>query len=206
MDNFDRAFVLTRVMTSGIVMSIEKNDKELPALEQMIRKFTKRPYVSIFNSVTGAVHGALWGQNISHGDQISGEALSPSQLTFIRWLGIVPDTGPSGQAPYHFVEMGTPGSAVTSFDGITPIVLDFTSLGFGPSAAVAFSDELEWKRAERLKIFGALDLRTMWTQEESCQDVQPAVQFNYRLSPLVAACIRIALIGQQPMKSKEESR
>lgn len=33
----------------------------------------------------------------------------------------------------------------------------------------------------------------MWTQEESETDLIPGVQFNYRLSPLVAACARMAL-------------
>ncbi|MNJ71004.1 hypothetical protein D3C77_675020 [compost metagenome] len=79
--------------------------------------------------------------------------------------------------------------------GHSPVsVLDFTGLGFGPAAAIASDDEQIWKKAERLKIFGAFDLQTMWTQEESEPDLQPAVQFNYRLSPLVAACVKIALL------------
>lgn len=73
------------------------------------------------------------------------------------------------------------------------LVVDLTGLGFGPAAAVLTDDPAVWARAERLKIFGAYDLRTMWTQEEDSADLVPGVQFNYRLSPLVAACARMAL-------------
>jgi len=74
------------------------------------------------------------------------------------------------------------------------LVLDFTGLGFGPCAALAVSDVSVWKKAERLKIFGAFDLKTMWTQEESDSEIEPAIQFNYRLSPLVGACVKLTLL------------
>jgi hypothetical protein len=35
----------------------------------------------------------------------------------------------------------------------------------------------------------------MWTQEESEPNVRPMAQFNYRLSPLVAACVKMSLLG-----------
>ena len=40
MPSFDTALVLARVLTSGVVMSIEKSERELPALERLLTKRT----------------------------------------------------------------------------------------------------------------------------------------------------------------------
>ncbi|GHD32600.1 PLP-dependent aminotransferase family protein [Nocardiopsis kunsanensis] len=196
MELFDTAMVLTRVMTSGVVMSIEKSDRELPGLERLLTKRTKRSHAVLVNSRTAAVHAALAGQGIVHGDRIPGGSLSPETRAFVNWLG-VETTGTGAPA---FDEIALDAHVADSLperaaEATAPaIVVDLTGLGFGPAAAVLTDDPTVWARAERLKIFGAHDLRTMWTQEESMPDLVPGVQFNYRLSPLVAACARMALM------------
>ncbi|WP_338555768.1 degT/DnrJ/EryC1/StrS aminotransferase [Paenibacillus sp. KS-LC4] len=197
---FSLSFVLSRVLNSGVIMSIEKNENELKGLEKSIGKLTQSKYVSLFNSYTGAVHAALWGQDIVHGSLTRLEGASEQDQRFLNWLGV-------GLVTDAEVEQGFEKVSVT-WDNLPllehelqqklqqppVLVLDFTELGFGPCAAIAANDESVWTKAERLKIFGAFDLKTMWTQEESEPDIQPGAQFNYRLSPLVAACVKLSLL------------
>ncbi|MFD8011157.1 degT/DnrJ/EryC1/StrS aminotransferase [Streptomyces sp. NPDC058955] len=204
MELFDTATVLTRVLTSGVVMSIEKSDRELPGLERLLTKRTGRARAALFNSRTGALHGALAGQGLGHGDTVTVPHTDRESLAFLAWLGLTTEptepadrTEPGRPAAYDYVEL-TPENAdrLPEFaaEATAPVlVVDLTGLGFGPAAAVLTDSADVWARAERLKIFGAYDLRTMWTQEEADADLVPGVQFNYRLSPLVAACARMAL-------------
>lgn len=197
---FSLSFVLSRVLNSGVIMSIEKNDLELKGLEKSVAKLTGTKYVSLFNSYTGAIHGALWGQDIRY--KSSTRLIHPSdqERKFLQWLGISLVADQHVEVAYSSVSLS--GSNLRDVDqlvqgvgGEAPvIILDFTDLGFGPVAAIATNDENIWKKAERLKIFGAFDLQTMWTQEESEPDLQPTAQFNYRLSPLVAACVKLTLL------------
>lgn len=194
MEPYDTAVVLTRVMTSGTVMSIEKADRELPGLERLLARQCGRPHVSLVNSSTAAVHAAVAGQGLGHGDRVDATGLDEPTVAFLAWLGITAGDGP---VPFDRVRL-TPENAgrlrELAAEATAPaLVVDLCDLGFGPAAAVVTADETAWARAERLKIFGAFDLRTMWTQEESNPGLVPGVQFNYRLSPLVAACIRVAL-------------
>lgn len=195
MEPYDTAMVLTRVLTSGVVMSIEKSDRELPGLERTLKKLTKRRHAVLLNSRTAAVHAALVGQGIGHGDEITQPGLDEKTTAFLAWLGVtVRDAGPATFDPigldadnlHLLAEFAAASSAPA-------LVVDLTALGFGPAAAVLTDDERACAKAERLKIFGAYDLRTMWTQEEADASLTPGVQFNYRLSPLVAACLRMAL-------------
>jgi dTDP-4-amino-4,6-dideoxygalactose transaminase len=193
---YDTATVLTRVLTSGVVMSIEKSDRELPGLERALKKITNRRHAVLLNSRTAAVHTALAGQGIGHGDEIDQPGLDARTTAFLDWLGVaVRDAGPAtfdqvsvdGDSVHRLAELAAAASSAA-------LVVDLTGLGFGPAAAVLTDDESVWARGERLKIFGAYDLRTMWTQQEAADaGLVPGVQFNYRLSPLVAACIRMAL-------------
>ena len=196
MDRFDTALVLTRVLTSGVVMSIEKNDRELPGLERQLGKLSGRPAAVLVNSVTAGVHSALAGIGAGRGSEIGVPDLPDRLRSFLSWLGVrVRD---DAEPAFGFVAAG-PDNA----DGLRgllaaepagrPVVLDLTGFGFGPAAAVLADDERVRARAERLKIFGTFDLRTMWTQVEAEPDLVPGVQFNYRLSPLVAACLRMSL-------------
>ncbi|MFI2431548.1 degT/DnrJ/EryC1/StrS aminotransferase [Streptomyces sp. NPDC018693] len=199
MELFDTATVLTRVMTSGVVMSIEKNDRELPGLERLLTKRTGRAEAVLVNSRSAAVHSALAGQGIGHGDTVHRPGLDAKDTAFLAWLGVrVSDDAPEGTVPafddialdaenaHRLTELAAASTAPA-------LVVDLTPLGFGPAAAVLSDDPAIRSRAERLKIFGAHDLRTMWTQQEDAADLVPGVQFNYRLSPLVAACVRMAL-------------
>lgn len=193
MREFDIALVLSRVMTSGIVMSIERNDRELPGLERLLAgKYGsgKDARVSLHNSRTAGIHAAVAGLGIGHGESLVWPAADESQRAFLAWLGVT--VVDEGEPQLEHVTVTPDGPF--SYDGAgKTVVLDLSPLGFGPAAAVVTDEEVVWQRAERLKIFGAFDLRTMWTQEESLPELVPGVQFNYRLSPLVAACIRSAL-------------
>ncbi|MNI41342.1 hypothetical protein D3C73_955920 [compost metagenome] len=197
---FSLSFVLSRVLNSGVIMSIEKNDHELKGLEKSIAKLTNTKYVSLFNSYTGAIHGALWGQDIRYQSSTLLNHPSDQERKFLHWLGITLVADPKVKLAYSTISLS--GSNLRDVDqlvhetrGEAPVlILDFTELGFGPVAAIATNDENIWKKAERLKIFGAFDLQTMWTQEESEPDLQPTAQFNYRLSPLVAACVKLTLL------------
>jgi dTDP-4-amino-4,6-dideoxygalactose transaminase len=198
MEQFDVSMVLARVLTSGVVMSIEKSDRELPGLERLLTKQTRRAKAVVVNSRTAAVHAALVGLGIGHGDTITQPGLDELTLAFVSWLGV--RVQPDGPAAFETISLG-PGNAgqlpqlaaEAAKTAAPALVVDLTDLGFGPAAAVLTDDETSWARGERLKIFGAHDLRTMWTQQESDPELAPGVQFNYRLSPLVAACVRMAL-------------
>lgn len=195
MEQFDTAMVLARVLTSGVIMSIEKSDRELPGLERLLTKTTGRGKAVLVNSRTAAVHTALAGLGIGHGDEITQPGLDRSTLAFLNWLGV--SVRPEGPATFAQLDLSpqTAGQLgeLAAAAGTPALVVDLTGLGFGPAAAVLTDDETVWARGERLKIFGAYDLRTMWTQQESRLDLVPGVQFNYRLSPLVAACVRMAM-------------
>jgi dTDP-4-amino-4,6-dideoxygalactose transaminase len=196
MELFDTATVLTRVLTSGVVMSIEKSDRELPGLERLLAKRTGRRKAVLLNSRTGAIHAALAGQGIGHGDSVALPEVDAETSAFLAWLGVTV-TSYDGPAAYDHIALDPANAdrlgALAAGATAPALVVDLTGLGFGPAAAVLTDDPKLWARAERLKIFGAYDLRTMWTQEEADADLVPGVQFNYRLSPLVAACARMAL-------------
>ncbi|MFD5317061.1 degT/DnrJ/EryC1/StrS aminotransferase [Streptomyces sp. NPDC127098] len=205
MPSFDTALVLARALTSGVVMSIEKSDRELPGLERLLSKQTARRRAVLLNSRTAAVHAALTGLGVGHGDEITQPGIDARTSAFLDWLGV--RVRPGGPATFDEIALGpdTAGDLREWAARVTApaLVVDLTGLGFGPAAAVLTDDETVWARAERLKIFGAHDLRTMWTQEEADPELVPGVQFNYRLSPLVAACVRMALTraGTPPVTS-----
>lgn len=191
---YDTALVLTRVLTSGVVMSIEKSDRELPALRRLLTRETRWSEAILVNTRTAAVHAALAGQAIGYGDEIAEPGLDERLLAFVDWLGV--GVRANGPPAFGYVSL-TPANAgdlaeLTHNDAAPALVVDLTELGFGPAAAVLTDDPAVVSRAERLKIFGSYDLRTMWTQEETA-DIVAGVQFNYRLSPLVAACLRMAI-------------
>ncbi|MCA1563489.1 MAG: degT/DnrJ/EryC1/StrS aminotransferase [Acidobacteria bacterium] len=197
MEPFDTALVLTRVLTSGVVMSIEKSDRELSALQRLLTRESGWSSAVLLNSRTAAVHAALAGQGIGYGDEIAEPELDERMLAFVDWLGV--GVRENGTMAFEYVGL-TPANAgqlaeLASHETAPAVVVDLTELGFGPAAALLTDDPAVWARAERLKIFGAYDLRTMWTQKEAHADLVPGVQFNYRLSPLVAACIRMAIAG-----------
>ncbi|WP_173918666.1 degT/DnrJ/EryC1/StrS aminotransferase [Halobacillus sp. Marseille-Q1614] len=192
---FQISFVLSRVLNSGIIMSIEKNEKEINGLEKLMAKITKLSYVSVFNSYTGALHGALHGKDLGYGDSVTLSNATDKEEKFLNWLGISNLRDTKTEA-FERISIGWEniGDFDKRFNNQSTLVLDLTDLGFGPCAAVATDEREVWEKAERLKIFGAFDLRTMWTQEESHPDLQPGIQFNYRVSPLVAACAKLSLI------------
>lgn len=197
---FSISFVLSRVLTSGVIMSIEKNERELKGLENSIKKLTRAKYVSLFNSYTGAVHAALWGQDIVYGSSVRLPQANDQEKKFLRWLGVELSSDQTKLPGFDRVSINWDNlnkidELVLPKNNSSPVlVLNFTDLGFGPCAAIATNDMTIWKKAERLKIFGAFDLKTMWTQQESDPEFQPAIQFNYRLSPLVAACVKLSLL------------
>lgn len=194
---YDIAVTLTRVLTSGVIMAIERNERELPALERLIGRLTGRRHVSLFNSSAGAIHGALRAAGVEAGSRAAVATLSEAESRLADWLRV--ELIESGTLPptYRRVELNSdtvdPRRTLADCGEEPQLVIDFTGLGFGPAAAFATDDPRGWRRAERLKIFGKFDLHTMWTQVESAPDLEPTLQLNYRLSPLVAACIRTEL-------------
>lgn len=202
-ERFDTALVLTRVLTSGVVMSIERRDCELPGLERVLTRQSGRSAAVLLNSRSAAVHAALVGLGVGHGDKISGAGLDRRTRSFVNWLGVtLSDEGP---AAFDQIAL-TPENAGRLSELATAasnpaLVLDLTGLGFGPAAAFLTDVPLAAARAERLKIFGTYDLRTMWTQTDAEPALVPGVQFNYRLSPLVAACVRATLARTAPIST-----
>jgi len=197
---FQVAFVLTRVLNTGVIMSIERNEQELKGLQKVLKRVSGRNFVNLYNSYTGAIHGAAVGNNLVYGEQIGVFDDDDSIHKFIRWLGLIENA--NLEVPFVVVKMdwnqiSTIEDIFTSYSDAGTIIVDFTSLNFGPCAAVLTNDESVYNRGERLKIFGAFDLRTMWTQKDEYTDSESGVQFNYRLSPLVAACVKLAIIRGQ---------
>lgn len=202
MQDYDLFLILIRVLTTGTIMSIEKQEREVPALQSILQKYTNRKYIGVFNSVTGAIHGALWGQGLEFGSVAKFAQPQTFEKKFVSWLGIHIEEAQAEEAAYALFHLRYDAIAEKQEQlrksSHNVLVLDFSEFGFGPSACIATNDESAWQKAERLKIFGAFDLRTMWTQQESCPKWEPAIQLNYRLSPLVAACIRAALLRSIP--------
>jgi hypothetical protein len=197
---FSLSFVLTRVLNTGVIMSIEKNESELRGLEKTLKKLTNKKYVVLFNSFTAAIHGALTGQDIVYGSTASLTEVSERELKFLNWLGVEIRQTNETKFAYEMISInpeniGEIESLIEDKEkNSSVLVIDLTDLGFGPCSAIVTNEEIIRKKAERLKIFGAFDLNTMWTQEESELDIQPGIQFNYRLSPLVAACVKLSLL------------
>lgn len=197
---FSNSFVLSRILNSGVIMSIEKNENELKGLEKTIKKLTKKKYVVLFNSITGAIHGALWGQGFLYNSKVVLNSADEQERKFIDWLGINLEVSEREKPAYEKISVNAENVHLleqmiqVKNQKADVMIIDFTDVGFGPCAVIATDDELIWKKAERLIIFGAFDLRTMWTNDDSEQEIQPAAQFNYRLSPLVAGCVKLFLI------------
>jgi dTDP-4-amino-4,6-dideoxygalactose transaminase len=193
LDQFEVALVAQRVLTSGVIMSIEKNEKEIPSLCKLLSIRYHVPYVSMFNSASGAIHASLYGQDITYGNTVVLKSPSESEIRFCKWLGLRVCLDENRDPDYIKLDW-------EEHKKIPPevAVIDFTSMGFGPCAALLTQSPILWERAERLKIFGSFDLKTMWTQEESNPALQPSLQFNYRVSPIVAACVRMTLAQRSP--------
>ena len=197
-DYFSVSYAITRVLNTGVIMSIEKNEKELKGLKRQLQKLSKKKYCILFNSKNASLHGALWGLGYRYGDKVNLDGLKKKENKFIKWLGLTND---------HTTNRTDLGSVQINWDNIINIQtlledqsfneviqVDFSDLSFGPCAAILTNDEKVFKKAERLIIFGAFDLKTMWTQRESETEIEPALQLNYRLSPLVGACVKLSIL------------
>lgn len=192
---FQVSFVLARVLTSGVIMSIEKNESELKGLENCLKKSANKRFAVTWNSISGAIIGALWGQDIVYGGKTNQQNFDNQQQKLLQWLGI--GHSPSLPQPWRLTQINWDNlhAAGELSANDSPVnILDFSPLGFGPCAVLLTDSETIYKKAERLKIFGAFDLRTMWTQQETETEIQPGLQFNFRLSPLVGACIKMSLL------------
>lgn len=199
-DYFPISYTIARVLNSGVLMSIEKNEKELKGLKRQLSKLSGKKYVVLFNSDTGALHSALCGLSYGYGDKANLNNLTDSETKFVSWLGIKQDSAVT-TTPIKMINIDWNNlkeiSAMLANDGTKVIKVNFTDLSFGPCAAICTDDEFVYKRAERLTIFGAFDLRTMWTQVESELNIQPGLQLNYRLSPLVGACVKLSILRRK---------
>ncbi|WP_312691444.1 hypothetical protein [Kosakonia sp.] len=176
-------------------MSIEKNESELKGLENILKKSSGKKYAVTYNSLSGGVIGALWGQDIVYGGKTNQRTLDEQQGKLLKWLGIGHDNSVARPYLLHDASWDNLHDIGKSCSNDEPVnIIDFAALGFGPCAVLLTDSESIYKKAERLKIFGAFDLRTMWTQQETEKEIQPGLQFNFRLSPLVGACVKMSLI------------
>ncbi|MFD0394160.1 hypothetical protein ACFQ3Z_24805 [Streptomyces nogalater] len=133
MELFDTATVLARVLTTGVVMSIEKSDRELPGLERLLTKQTGRTRAVLVNSRTAAIHAALAYQGIGHGDTVAVREPDAATGRFLDWLGVgVADRGP---AAYDYVSLDSANAdrvaELTRTATAPALVVDLTGLGFG---------------------------------------------------------------------------
>lgn len=197
-DYFPLSYTITRVLNSGVVMSIEKNEKELKGLKRKLCQLSGKKHAILFNADTGALHGALWGLGYEYDDKVNVKNLNNREKKLLYWLGLDLD---SSTKAANIAKLNIDWTNINKIDGslkqlseVDVICVNFTDLSFGPCTALLTNDDLVAKRAERLIIFGAFDLRTMWTQSETELDVQPGLQMNYRLSPLVGACIKLSIL------------
>ena len=87
-DYYNLSFILSRVLNTGTIMSIEKNEKELPGLENKVKKLTKKKYASTFNSYTGALHAAAISYSSGFGDALNIANTTDKETKFLKWLGI----------------------------------------------------------------------------------------------------------------------
>lgn len=181
-------------------MSIERNQRELSSLERILKTKLGFEYVSLFNAFQGSIHAALLAQGYFYNSPITiGEKWkdTPIQL-FLEYLGlkVTVDLGvPADQVgPYRCIDMKSWNEGdLPEKDSAT--IVDLTQFGYGPAAAFLTQKPSEWEIAERLKIFGQHDLKTMWEQQEVKPPGPASVQFNYRLSPIVASLIRSQIGG-----------
>ncbi|HCX3070355.1 TPA: degT/DnrJ/EryC1/StrS aminotransferase [Staphylococcus aureus] len=193
-DYYNLSFILSRVLNTGTIMSIEKNEKELPGLENKVKKLTKKKYASTFNSYTGALHAAAISYSSGFGDALNIANTTDKETKFLKWLGIKISNTPEYLERLHLNFENLNDIISPKIQDYETFILDFTGLGFGPAAVIITDNKIVYGKAEKLKIFGSYDLRTMWTQERDASSIEPAIQFNYRLSPLVAACLKLSLI------------
>ena len=87
-DYYNLSFILSRVLNTGTIMSIEKNEKEIPGLENKIKKLTKKSYVSTFNGYTGALHASVISYSSGFGDVFKIPNPTKKEIQFLKWLGV----------------------------------------------------------------------------------------------------------------------
>jgi len=200
MDALQELKIITRVLNSGTIMSIERNEIELHGLEKDLKQIYQFKFCSLFNCITGAIQAALMACGNGHGDTIllNSNLQNTSFVKFIQFLGIniryqeladnwlTQDIGMLTLPEY---------SLWSQERSPEMLIVDFTKLNYGMAAAVLLNSQWQYNIIDRLKIFGEQDLKTMHEGKESNSECEPTIQFNYRLSPLVAALIRAHLCG-----------
>lgn len=193
MDAFKEIVIMTRVVNAGIIMSIEKNEKELKGLMREIVTRYGFPYCSLCNTFYAAFHSAIHAHGYRRNDllAIKSSFLTDEITRFIQYLGLKIEPSVRIEDGLIVPDIGLLNiESATNMTNISTAIIDFTHLGYGPAAAMLTKDKQKYLSAERLKIFGLPDLQTMWEDKETNPDIISTIQFNYRLSPLVAALVR----------------
>ena len=191
---FHEALALLRMFSSGVVMSIEKNQRELIGLERLLQMQLGFPHVALFSSLQGAIHAGLIAKSYKHGDFVTVDPVwtNTPVANFLKYLGFTFVHQQNGLTqhigPHMFLDINDWNGQ--SFKSEATLILDLSSLGYGSAAAYLTRNALERKVAERLKIFGEHDLQIMWEKKAIPLAGPATVQFNYRLSPVVAGLIR----------------
>jgi dTDP-4-amino-4,6-dideoxygalactose transaminase len=192
--------VVSRILNSGVIMSIERNETELKGLERELKIFYQRNFCSLFNCTTGAIQAALMACGYGYGDSVllNPEIAEKSIKKFINFLGISAESRVLGSdlltPEISIFNIGKNNCSKQKDQVLSEIIIiDFAGFGYGTAAAVLLNDPKQYSVVDRLKIFGEQDLQTMRENKEANHNCEPSIQFNYRLSPLVAALIRAKL-------------
>lgn len=204
MDKLQEAMIVARILNTGTIMSIEKNERELKGLEKSLTHRFKYQYCSLFNAYHGAIQGSLAARDLKFGDTLRiNQFFFNKELTafLAHYLGLILEKTilPEGQLyeGLNVINLSQDGATGCLEDNRQEmLVVDFSAMNYGSAAALLTNDQQQYYRAERLKIFGEPDLRTMWNDKEFLPEIPGTIQFNYRLSPLVAGLIKANLGGR----------
>ena len=196
MNTYTETKIINRILNTGTIMSIEKNEQELKGLTRELKSYFQYDYCALFNCFTGALQAGLLANGYSYGKKIKINQFYKNNqiINFIRYIGLEIEFAdfPEECLLTKEIEMIDETNFIKNRN-IHSAIIDFTKYGYGPAAAFLTNDLEQFNIADRLKIFGEQDLKTMWEDKESNPLCLSTIQFNYRLSPLVAGLLRYAL-------------
>ncbi|MEV7419540.1 hypothetical protein [Streptomyces sp. NPDC089919] len=163
------------------------------ALAGLLRRLLGRREAVLVNSRSAALHCALAGQGIGHGDRITQPGLPPRDAAFLRWLG-VGMTYEDGPRTFDLLAVDRTNAHLLGGRagelGAPAAVVDLTGLGHGPAAAVLTDSAAARARAERLDLSACCGPCPVADRDP---EAVPGVQFDHRLSARTAGAVLAAL-------------
>ncbi|MFD6206475.1 hypothetical protein ACFWGK_34095, partial [Streptomyces rubiginosohelvolus] len=125
---------------------------------------------------TGALHASVISYSSGFGDVFKIPNPTKKEIQFLKWLGVRYSDVSENLERIHFTFDNLNEINSNKIKKFETVILDFTELGFGPAAILITNNELVYEKAEKIKIFGSYDLRTMWTQERDDSHIEPVIQ------------------------------